>query len=370
MKTLDNRYKKWLTELKSKIRSSQIKAALAVNSALIGFYWDLGKMIAEQENVYSGKLIDRVSKDLRAEFPTMKGLSVRNLNYCRTFYQFYTDPILQQVVAKFQSNENQEFTILQQLVAQIPWGHNILIFSKSKDYLEALFYIKNTIEHSWSRQVLEYQMQSDLFGRQGKSVNNFKSTLPAPRSELAEQIVKDPYVLDFLSLDANAREADIEMQLIEHITRFMLELGKGFAFVGRQVKLVVDGKEYFVDLLFYHIRLKCFVVVELKNTEFMPEYVGKLNFYLSAIDDRMKGPDDHPSIGILLCKGKSTIAAEFSLRDIQKPMGVTAFQLTSHLPEHLKNSFPSIEEMEQELSELTKGLTMGLKPRKKRKSSS
>ena len=198
-------------------------------------------MIAEQENVYSGKLIDRVSKDLRAEFPTMKGLSVRNLNYCRTFYQFYTDPILQQ------------------LVAQIPWGHNILIFSKSKDYLEALFYIKNTIEHSWSRQVLEYQMQSDLFGRQGKSVNNFKSTLPAPRSELAEQIVKDPYVLDFLSLDANAREADIEMQLIEHITRFMLELGKGFAFVGRQVKLVVDGKEYFVDLLFYHIRLKCFV---------------------------------------------------------------------------------------------------------------
>ena len=150
----------------------------------------------------------------------------------------------------------------------------------------------------------------------------------------------------------------------------MLELGKGFAFVGRQVKLVVDGKEYFVDLLFYHIRLKCFVVVELKNTEFMPEYVGKLNFYLSAIDDRMKGPDDHPSIGILLCKGKSTIAVEFSLRDIQKPMGVTAFQLTSHLPEHLKNSFPSIEEMEQELSELTKGLTMGLKPRKKRKSSS
>ena len=339
---LDNEYKNWLSEIKGKVRSSQIKAAIAVNSALINFYWELGKMISEKENVWGSKLIEQVAKDLKIEFPEIKGLSRSNLFYAKQFYVFYKDPIVQQVVGQ----------IPQQLVTQIPWGHNILIFSKSTDVNEATFYIQQTIENNWSREVLALQIKTNLYQRQGKSVTNFRNTLPEPLSDLAQQTLKDPYVFDFITLSQPYKEKDIEKQLIQHVTHFLLELGKGFAFVGKQYRLEVADAEYFIDLLFYHIHLKCYVVIELKNTKFIPEYAGKLNFYLSAVDSILKKEGDKPTIGILLCRDKNNIEAEFALRDINKPMGISEFEFTEILPEELKSNLPTIEELENELRNL------------------
>ncbi len=338
---IDNfEYKNWLTELKSKIRSVQVKAAVAVNSALIEFYWELGKMISEKQTQWGTQFLENLSIDLKSEFPEMQGFSTRNLKYIKQFYLFYTNAqIGQQAVAQFE----------QQLVAQIPWGHNILIFSKSKSLCEAKFYINETIENNWSRDVLALQIKSQLFERKGKSVNNFKSTLPKPMSELAEQTLKDPYVFDFMTMSKPFIEKDIENQLVNHITKFLLELGKGFAFVGQQFHIEIANNDYYIDLLFYHIKLKCYVVVELKNTKFIPEYAGKLNFYLSAIDSLLKQEDDKPSIGLLLCRDKNSIEAEFALRDINKPIGVSDFSFTEALPDDLKSSLPTIEEIELKL---------------------
>ncbi|HEV7348617.1 PDDEXK nuclease domain-containing protein [Telluribacter sp.] len=267
MNLSDPDYKAWLRELKSKIRSVQLKAAVAVNSALIEFYWELGKMIDEKHTGYGNQFLDRLSKDLKAEFPEMKGLSYRNLAFCRQFYQFYSSSILQQPVAEF----------IQQAVGQIPWGHNILIFSKSADVNEANFYLNQTLENNWSRDVLALQIKSHLYERQGKAITNFRHTLPTPQSELAEQTLKDPYIFEFLTLAGPYKEKDIENQLVAHVTKFLLELGKGFAFLGQQYHLEVAGNDYYLDLLFYHTKLKCHVVIELKNTRFIPEYAGKLN---------------------------------------------------------------------------------------------
>ena len=329
-------YKTWITELKFKIRSVQIKTAVAVNSALIEFYWDLGKMISEKQLLtnWGDKLISQISLDLKEEFPEMSGLSTSNLKYCKRFYLFYT---------------SNDVSIGQQLVDQIPWGHNIMIFSKSNTIFEAKFYIEQTIENNWSRDVLANQIKTNLYNRIGKSVNNFKATLPEPFSDLAEQTLKDPYVFDFLTISTKANERDIENQLVEHVKKFLLELGKGFAFVGQQYNLEVAEKEYYLDLLFYHIKLKCYVVIELKNTKFIPEYAGKINFYLSAVDSLLKNEDDKPTIGLLLCRDKNNIEAEFALRDINKPIGISEFQLTEILPEELKSSLPTIEEIENEL---------------------
>lgn len=340
MNISENHYKKWILELKNKIRSTQIKAAIAVNSALIEFYWELGKMISEKENVWGNKLIEQVAKDLQSEFPDMKGLSRSNLFYCKQFYLFYHEELIQQAVGQF----------MQQTVGQIPWGHNILIFSKSKNVEEAFFYIQKTIENSWSRDTLALQIKNDLYKRQGKSITNFKNTLPNPQSDLAQQTLKDPYVFDFMSLSENAKEKDIEKQLVNHITRFLLELGKGFAFIGQQYHIRIGDQDYYIDLLFYHVHLKCYVVIELKNTRFTPEYAGKLNFYLSAVDSLLKKEEDKPTIGIILCREKNNIEAEFSLRDINKPMGVSEFQITEMLPDELKASLPTIEEIENELN--------------------
>ncbi|MFV0555073.1 MAG: YhcG family protein [Mangrovibacterium sp.] len=339
MNLSDDTYRKWISELKSKIRSTQIKAAVAVNSVLIEFYWELGKMIADKENVWGNKLIEQLAKDLKAEFPDMKGLSRSNLFYCKQFYIFYHTEIVQQPVGQF----------VQHPVAQIPWGHNILIFSKSKNIEEARFYIQQTIENAWSRDVLAWQLKSDLYNRQGKAITNFKQTLLEPQSDLAQQTLKDPYVFDFLTMTQPYNERDVEQQLIEHITKFLLELGKGFAFVGRQYHLEVDDTDYYIDLLFYHTKLKCYVVIELKNTKFMPEYAGKLNFYLSAVDSLVKAEDDKPTIGMLLCRDKKKIETEFALRDISKPMGVSEFTLIEALPDNLKSNLPTIEELEAEL---------------------
>lgn len=361
---IDPTYKQWLIDLKSKIRSTQVKAAIAVNSALIQLYWELGKMIAEKQTAYGTGFIPRLSKDLQDEFPEMKGLSVRNLAFCRAFYQFYSPGNLQQVVAnlapqvagpidrqpieELQLFDNKNNTILQQLVAKIPWGHNILLFTKSETIETAVFYINQTIENQWSRETLKNQLSNKLHERQGKAISNFKQTLSEKVSALAEQTLKDPYIFDFLSLDTEYRERDIENQLVQHASKFLLELGKGFAFIGQQYPLKVADNDYYLDLLFYHTHLKCYVVIELKNTRFQPEYTGKLNFYLSAVDSLVKMPDDNPTIGLLLCKEKNSIEAEFALRNIHKPIGVSEYIIAKNLPEDLKSSLPTIEEIERE----------------------
>ena len=337
---MNNEYVNWLKELKTKIRSTQAKAALAVNSALIEFYWDLGRMISEKESIWGSKLIEQISRDLKGEFPEIQGLSTSNLKYCKRFFLYYESSIGQQPVDQFSKY----------LVAQIPWGHNILIFSKAKGINEANFYIEKTIENSWSRDTLGLQIKSGLYNRIGKSITNFKSTLPEPLSDLAQQTLKDPYVFDFMTMSKPFHEKDIEKQLIQHITKFLLELGKGFAFVGQQFHLEIAENDYYIDLLFYHIKLKCYVVIELKNTKFIPEYAGKLNFYLSAVDTLLKAEEDKPTIGIILCRDKNNIEAEFALRDINKPMGISEFNFTEILPEELKSSLPTIEEIERELS--------------------
>ena len=331
---LNIEYITWFNEIKDKIRSTQLKAVNSVNSILITFYWELGKMITEKQTEWGSKFLENFAKDLKKEFPDMKGLSVRNLKYCRQFYEFYIN------------------SIGQQPVAQIPWGHNIHIFTKTKNIEEAKFYLNKTIEQGWTRDVLAFQIKSNLFTRQGKSITNFNNTLPNPMSELAQQTLKDPYIFDFMTLSESYKEKDIEDQLVRHLTKFLLELGKGFAFVGQQYHLEIADKDYYLDLLFYHIHLKCYVVIELKNTQFIPEYAGKLNFYLSAVDSLLKEPEDKPTIGLILCLNKDNIEAEFSLRDINKPIGISEFQITEILPENLKSSLPTIQEIEQEFKKI------------------
>ncbi|SLM33034.1 conserved hypothetical protein [Desulfamplus magnetovallimortis] len=341
-------YKDWLVRLKSKIRSAQIKAAMAVNSAVIDFYCDLGRMICEKDAVWGSRFLESLSKDLRKEFPDIQGFSVTNLKYCRLFHKY--------VAISPQLGDETDILAkdgIYQHIRQIPWGHIKLLIGKVKDRQEALFYIQETIENGWSRDVLALQIKSNLYSRQGHAITNFKTTLPEPQSDLAQQTIKDPYSFDFLTLTSPYNERDIEKQLITHITKFLLELGKGFAFVGRQYHLVVGESDYYLDLLFYHIKLKCYVVVELKNTKFIPEYAGKLNFYLSAVDSLLKSESDNQTIGILLCRDKNKIETEFALRDINKPMGVSEFTLTENLPEDLKGSLPTIEEIEADLDKLT-----------------
>lgn len=356
MEEINVEYKSWLRELKSKISSTQIKAAIAVNSALITFYWELGKMISEKEALWGSKLIEQLSRDLKIEFPEMKGLSRTNLFNSKRFYEFYTFELVQQPVGLIGKQAIEQLKssteLVQQLVGQLPWGHNVLIFNKINNIPEAKFYIEQTIENNWSRDVLASQIKSDLYKRKGKAITNFKNTLPAPMSDLAEQTLKDPYVFDFMAMTIPYKEKDIENQLVKHITTFLLELGKGFAFIGQQFHLEIAENDYYIDLLFYHVRLKCYVVVELKNTRFIPEYAGKLNFYLSAVDSMVKQADDKPTIGLLLCRDKNNIEAEFALRDINKPIGISEFQLTEILPEDLKSSLPTIEEIEEQLKNL------------------
>jgi len=332
-------YKSLLGDIKQKIIKAQIKAALAVNSELIFLYWEIGKSIAEKqtEKGWSAGVIPQLAKDLKRELPDLKGYSERNLGRMLAFYREYPDQ-----------------SILPQLVAKLPWGHNILLIEKFKQKDLRFWYAEQCIENNWSRDILVTQIKSNLFERMGKSVNNFNSTLPEPLSDLALLTLKDPYIFDFLALDVQYRERDIEKQLITHITQFLLELGKGFAYIGNQFHLLIGDSDYFLDLLFYHTKLKCYVVIELKNTGFIPEYAGKLNFYLSAVDSLIKDPADNPTIGILLCKDKSNIEVEFALRDMNKPMGVSELKLVENLPDNLKSSLPTIEEIEGEFDKISK----------------
>lgn len=360
----DKNYKNWLVELKSKIQQSQIKAALTVNSQLIQLYWDLGKQIVEKQETakWGSGFIKQLSKDLKEEFPDMKGFSKRNLEIIRQWVLFYQEEfvIAKQVVSQLQIAENTEVTKVAQVAPElqnqffmIPWGHHIMIMQKIKNVPEAVFYIRETVSNNWSRAVLLHQIESNLYERQGKAVSNFHATLPEPQSDLANQLLKDPYVFDFLQLTEKYNERDLEKSLTHHITQFLLELGAGFSFVGKQYEVSVGDKDYFIDLLFYHLKLRCFVVIELKVVDFQPEFAGKLNFYLNVIDDKMKHADDQPTIGIIICKTKNSIEAEYALKGIEKPIGISEYELNKVLPDELKSSLPSIEEIENELSKLT-----------------
>jgi predicted nuclease of restriction endonuclease-like (RecB) superfamily len=332
----------WLQDLKQRIQSAQQRASLSVNRELVLLYWQIGRDILERQKVqgWGVKVIDQLAHDLTAAFPDMKGFSRRNLLYMRSFAEQWP-----------------ELEFVQRAVAQIPWGHNILIITKCTSVAEASFYISQTKEQGWSRDVLALQLKSDLYARAGKAVTNFWRTLPSPQSDLAQQTLKDPYTFDFMAMTEPFNELDVERQLTQHITQFLLELRKGFAFIGRQYHLEVAGNDYYIDLLFYHVTLKCYVVVELKNRKFIPEYAGKLNFYLSAVDTLLKRNDDQPTIGLLLCRDKNNIEVEFALRDMNKPMGVSEYTLVEALPDNLKGAMPTVQEIENDLLDSVKLFT-------------
>ena len=355
---IDRRYKKWVGELKERIRSAQVKAAIAVNRELLELYWELGREICEKQKVASwgDGLIVQLAKDLSAAFPGVRGFSQRNLFYIRQWYLFYSGEIVPQVVAeigKVQQAVGQigkgEGEKVQQVAAEIPWGHNMLIINKCSNAAEGLFYVRETIKNGWSRAILAAQIKSKLYQRQGKAIDNFTVTLPEEQSELAKETLKNPYNFDFLMLGKEARERDLETALTNHIQKFILELGQGFAYMGRQFPLKVGGDDFYLDLLFYHTRLRCYVIVELKADEFRPEYAGKLNFYLNAVNAQLRHPEDQRSIGILLCRTPNKVVVEYSLQNITSPLGVAEYQIMNAVPDNLKGELPSIEELEQEL---------------------
>lgn len=343
-------YSAWLKELKNKVRTVQLKAAVKVNAEMLAFYWELGADIVEKQATakWGEGFISKLSHDLMAEFPDMKGFSKRNLELIRQWHLFYNrkSTIAKQAVSQLETKIGQQ-AVAQ--LTQIPWGHNIAIISKCKNIVEALYYVQSTMAHNWSRSVLVHQIESGLYEREGKSTTNFISTLPKPQSDLAVQTLKDPYIFDFLTMTKDYNELELEKELINHITHFLLELGAGFAYIGRQILLKVGEREFFIDLLFYHTRLHCYVVVELKTTDFEPEHAGKLNFYIKAVDSQYRQEGDQPTIGILLCKSKDKLVAEYALSDIHKPIGVSEYIITRSLPDEYKSSLPSIEEIEAEL---------------------
>jgi predicted nuclease of restriction endonuclease-like (RecB) superfamily len=331
-------YGRFLADLKGRIRTAQLRASLAVNRELVLLYWQIGRDILdrqEREN-WGAKVIDRLAVDLKRAFPEMKGFSPRNLKYMRAFAEAWPDE-----------------AIVQQVVAQIPWGHNVRLLDLVKVPDDRIWYAKATMEHGWSRNVLILQIESGRLQRQGKAIANFDRTLPEPQSDLARDITKDPYNFDFLTLGDDAHERDLERGLLEHLRQFLLELGVGFAFVGSQHRLAVGGEEFYVDLLFYHLKLRAYVVIDLKMKSFAPEFAGKMNFYLSAVDNLLRHADDQPSIGLILCKTKDRFVAEYALRDINKPIGIAEYRLAEGLPEKLKGSLPTIEELESELAAAT-----------------
>ena len=339
-------YKIWLESLKNKFRSSQIKASIKVNTTLLEFYWDLGGQIVQKQEEHKRRsgFLEKLSHDLSAEFPDVKGFSYRNIRFIRQWYIFW-----QQDAAKI---ENENWQQLVAILFQVPWGHHQIILNKIKNIDEAIYYVQNTMLNGISRSVLVHQIESNLYEREGKAITNFENTLPPIQSDLAKEITKDPYIFDFVTLTQDYQEKELEDALTQNITNFLLELGSGFAFVGRQYKLIVGGDEFKIDLLFYHIKLKCYVVVELKATSFKPEHAGKLSFYTSAIDGELKNSDDNPTIGILICKSKNNTVVEYALKDINKPLGISEYQLTEILPKEFKSSLPSIEEIEAKLDEL------------------
>ncbi|GHV79361.1 hypothetical protein AGMMS49944_11520 [Spirochaetia bacterium] len=348
----DKAYIDFILNIKQRIQAAQIKASVAVNHGLMELYWDIGASIVEKQKqtAWGDGFLPQMSIDLQHEFPDIKGFSLTNLKYMRLWYMFWSiETIGQQLVDQLQSPSA---PIVQQAVAQlgqIPWGHNLVIISKIKNQQEALFYVQKTIENNWSRAVLTHQIEGKLFQRTGKAINNFEVMLPKPQSDLARETLKDPYKFDFLMLREKHDERELENALVDQVTRFLLELGAGFSFLGRQYKITVGGEDFYPDMLFYHTRLHCYVVVELTAVKFKPEYAGKLNFYISAVDGILRTEGDNPTIGMLICKSKNKTIVEYALKDIHKPIGVSECEISSVLPDEYKSSLPSIEEIEAEL---------------------
>ncbi len=328
-------YDEFLGTLKERIRTAQVDAAQAVNRGMIMLYWSIGNDILERQRSqgWGAKVVDRLAADLRRAFPYTRGFSVRNLKYMRSLAEDWPDA-----------------EIVQQLLHKLPWFHLCALHDRVKDPAARLWYARKTLENCWSRNVLCIHIDRELYEAQGAATSNFAETLPAPQSDLARQLIKDPYKLDFLGIAEEAEERAIERGLVRHIRDFLLELGQGFAFVGNQVPLEIGGEGFRLDLLFYHLRLRCFLVIELKAGKFRPDYVGKLNFYLSAVDDILRHPDDQPSIGMILCKDRNDVVAEYSLRGTGQPMAVSQFELTKSLPAGLAGKLPSVDEIAAELA--------------------
>lgn len=338
----DDEYKLWIADLKNRIQQSQIKAAVKVNSEMLYLYWSLGQdiVIKKAQSHWGDGILTQLSSDLSQSFPNVKGFSKRNLELITKWYLFY-------------SREN---TIAKQVVSQsteilfcVPWGHHIRIIQKCETIQEALFYLQQTVEHGWSRNMLLNFMDTNLYKRDGKAITNFQLRLPGIQSDLAQQITKDPYNFDFLTLHKDYVEKELEDALIYNISRFLLELGSGFAYMGRQIPVIVDNREFRIDMLFYNVRIKAYVVVELKTGEFEPEYISKLSFYVSAINHQMKTPEDNPTIGLLICKSKSEIIARYTLEATTQPIGISEYELTELYPKEFQSSLPTIEEIEKEL---------------------
>ena len=330
-------YADWLSELKTRIHTAQQRAALAVNRELVLLYWQIGRdILARQaEQGWGAKVIERLAHGLRTAFPQMKGFSPRNLKYMRAFAEAWPD-------AEF----------VQAVLAQLPWYHQLALLDKLPDAESRRWYAAKAMEHNWSRNVLVMQIETRLRERSGTAVTNFAQCLPQPQSDLARESLKDPYRFDFLGLTDAAQEREIETALVRHVTEFLLELGTGFAFVGRQVLLDVGGDEFFIDLLFYHLKLRCYVVIELKGGKFKPEHLGQLGFYLTTVDRQIKSEHDNPTIGLLLCKSQNKVVAEYALGDKTQPMGIAEYKLIESLPAELQTSLPSIEQIESELGGL------------------
>lgn len=330
-------YTDWLADLKARIHSAQQRAALAVNRELVLLYWQIGRDILDRQHRegWGTKVIDRLAHDLRTAFPAVKGFSPRNLKYMRSFAEAWSDG---------------EF--VQAVLAQLPWYHQLALLDKLRSAEERRWYAAKAMEHNWSRNVLVMQIESNARARSGQALTNFAERLPAPLSDLAIESLKDPYRFDFLGLHDDAQERAVEGALVRHVTHFLLELGAGFAFMGRQVLLDVGGDEFFIDLLFYHVKLRCYVVIELKAGKFKPEHLGQLGFYLTAVDRQVKSEQDNPTIGLLLCKSKNKVVAEYALGDKSQPMGIAEYKLLESLPVELQTGLPSIEQIERELGAL------------------
>ena len=367
--TLPSDYAPLLADIKARVQSARIKAGLAANRELLALYWDIGRLILDRQKRegWGAKVIDRLASDLQRSFPGQQGFSRANLLFMRAFADAWSEkPIVLQPVrqlpsrrsaktapeAVVQAPQTQATVGPPEPMASLPWGHNLLLLHKLEKPADRIWYAAKAVEHGWSRNVMALQIAAGTHQRQGKAVTNFKTTLPPAQSDLAQGITKDPYLFDFLTLREDANERAVEEGLVTHVEKFLIELGAGFALVGRQVHLQVGDQDFYLDLLFYHLKLRCFVVIDLKARDFTPEAAGKMNFYLSVVDDRFRQPTDQPSMGLILCRNKNRMIAEYALRDLTKPIGVSGYvtKLVESLPKSLKGVVPSVAELEKEFT--------------------
>ncbi len=361
--TVPTGYGPLLAELKARVRAAQLRAATGVTRELNQLYWEIGSAIAraQESKGYGRQVVERLAADLQTEFPGMAGFSPQNVWFMRSFYLAWSGSATDSLTAVRESTPPNSLAVARvfpagsppEAVANLPWGHNRLLLTKLKQPADRLWYAQAALRHGWSRAVLTVQIETKAHRRMGKAQTNFAQTLPPPQSDLAQQVLKDPYTFDFLTLSAEARERELEQGLTEHIQKFLVELGVGFAFVGRQVHLEVGGEDYYLDLLFYHLKLRCFVVLDLKMEAFKPEFAGKMNFYLTAVDEQMRHANDQPTIGLLLCKEKNRLTVEYALRDVKKPIGVAEWKtrLVESLPKQLRGALPSVEDLEKGLAD-------------------